>query len=188
MPATRTLMAIAALLIACACKKSAPEPRQSQPASISPSTPRPVLHLPPGTPGKWVESKRYKLRVLDVAPCDEPGTASSPSTFRLGVTVEIQASPDEDVSPVFASPRGAVLEKDGKIFQAAVDPTPTPACQALFEPKRLSPGESTRGVLVFEAPNADYLRSAVLQFMPPRWGREYRADVTLPNCFGRGCG
>ena len=188
MPAKHELLIIAVLFTALACKKSAPEPKQTQPAPVPSSTPPPVLHLPPAAPGKWVESKHYRLRVLDVVPCDEPGTASASSTFRLGVSVEIEALPGKDVSPVFASPKGALLEKDGKIFQAAVHPTPTPTCQALFEPKRLAPGESTRGVLVFEAPDAQYLHSAVLQFKPPRWGREYRADVALPDCFGKSCG
>src|SRR5262245_16561653 len=141
MRARRELLAVAVLVAASACKNSAPETKQSQPASVSPSTPLPILHVPPGAPGKWVESKRYKLRVLDAAPCDEPET---PGRFRLGVTVEIEATSSEDATPIFASPRGAVLEKNGSIFEAVQDPTPSPACQAFLEPKRLLRGESTR--------------------------------------------
>jgi hypothetical protein len=199
MSALPGILLLTALVTTLGCKRSPPEPSHSRPATVASSAPPPVLHLPPGSPGEWVESKRYRLRVLDVWPCDEPRSESgttpvnelrtvrSSGTFRLGVTIEIEAKPNQD-SPVFASPRAVVLERYGKIFQTVSDPEPTPACRTLLEPKRLAPGQSTRGVLVFEAPNADYLRSAVLQFKPPRWGREYRTDVALPDCFGKGCG
>ncbi len=185
-PARRglSLLLLLALLLLSECRRDPPPPEESAlpPASLA-STTAPVLHSPPGAVGEWVESKRYRLRVVDVRLCEDtpervvPG-AVIPGRVRVGVSVEIES---KDSEAVFVSPQAAALEKDGKLFQALTHPAPTPACAAPLGPRRLARAESTRGVLVFEAPDAAYLRSSVLRFKPPRWGRELRVDVQLPD-------
>jgi hypothetical protein len=191
----RVITLLAALLLLSECRKELPEPEGSGvepvPTASSSETSAPALHLPPAALGEWVGSKRYRLRVVGVSPCDEGSAANGvlPSTdarreaggFRLGVEVEVEANEANTVSPVFVSAKAATLAKDGKLFQALLEPTATPACAALLDPKRLAPGESIRGILVFEAPDVTYLRSAVLQFRPARWGGELRVEVRLPE-------
>jgi hypothetical protein len=121
--------------------------------------------------------------MLDVRPCGEETTEAA--AYRLAVRVEIEAKPGADVAPVFASPAGATLVKDGKIFRPAREATP--GCGALLQPKNLAPGERTRGILVFSVPHVAYARSAVLRFKPPRWGFESTVSVKLPDCFGAEC-
>jgi hypothetical protein len=196
------LFAALLVLLLAKCRKELSEPDENglepAPTASSTETAAPAPHVPPAAVGEWVGSKHYRLRVVSVSPCAETSalrggqpSAQAPrdaaGRFRLGVEVEIEANAGNSLSPVFASAKAATLAKDGKIFQALLDPTATPACAALLEPKRLRPGESTRGTLVFEAPDVAYLRSAVLRFRPPRWGGELSVDVQLPDCFGSGC-
>ena len=192
---------LAALVLLAQCRRELPEPDHSGPEALptaSFSAPAAPLHRLPSPVGEWVESKRYRLRAVSVSPCDESGVSTSAlvssraprdaaGQFRLGVAVEIEADAGNTLSPVFVSPKAATLEKDGKLFPGSAQPTPSPACPAPLEPRRLRPGESTRGTLIFEAPDITYLRSAVLRFRPPRWGGELRVDVQLPDCFGNGC-
>ena len=161
-------------------EKSAPNP---EPRATQASAAASALEPPPGPPGEWLDSLRYRLRVMDVRPCD----AEPSGGFRLGVRVEVAATDQAGVSPVVASPKAATLEKDGKVFSAQLNPRLTPACEHPLKLERLAPGHSARGVLVFEAPNESYLRSAVFRFQPPRWGGEAPILVTLPDCFGESC-
>jgi hypothetical protein len=93
------------------CRSKVPEPAASQTKVAG--VPKPLLvALPPGKPNDWIESKRYRFRVLDTRPCS--GNSTGP--YRLGVAVEIEAKPGSDVAQVFASPKGAELEKNGNVF------------------------------------------------------------------------
>ena len=180
---------VAGALMLLACQKQVPEQvGEVKPAVSAPATAKPSASAeppkPPSQPGEWIESLRYKLRVLDVSPCEEP-TPGVP--FRLGVTVEVQATQEAKVSPVVASPAAATLEQGGKIFRASMKPLPSETCKALLVHQLLKPGESTQGVLVFEAPNDAYFRSSILAFQPPRWGGELRVEVKMPDCFGKSC-
>jgi hypothetical protein len=152
----------------------------------------------PSTPGEWATAIRYRLRVLSMVPCDTPADTSdaegsndkaapTPGKFRLGVSIEVEASEEATVSPVLASPKAATLEKDGKVFHALTKAKETGACQDLLKIRRLRPGDTTKGTLVFEAPNESYFLSSVLAFQPPRWGGETRLEVKMPNCFGADC-
>lgn len=189
-----------------ACRNSVGEPENlaaKAPAAATSAGKKPLLELPPGRAGEWVEAKRFRIRVLDVFPCDEreggasvtvadrvepdtrPPSATTPGKpghYRLGVAVEIDSH-----DTVFATPKGAVLEKNGKVFGGIVDPRPSPACRALLEPRSLHAGERASGIVVFEAPSPEYLTGATLKFRPPRWGRESRVSVVLPSCFGKVC-
>ena len=207
------LLVLSCLLPQCR-DKVAEKPSEPPPAAKASASAERLTKLPPGEPGEWIESQRYRLRVLGVWPCDEPlpddpdsgaprtsdagagadasaVAASSPEgksgKFRLGVTVEIEATEKINVTAIVASPKAATLEKDGKVFRALMKPSPTPACQNLLGLERLAPEQSTQGVLVFEAPNESYLRSSVFAFKPPRWGGEFAAEVEMPDCFGLDC-
>lgn len=206
----RAAAVLSTLVLLPQCQDKVAEKKASEaPALVAPPTPKSAATPkkdPPGHPGKWVDAVRFRLRVLDVWPCDVPrdATATAPSTgapassaespalaksgkFRLGVMIEVEATDEAKLGPVIASPKAATLEKEGKVFYAIPKPTPTPACQELLGFQELRAGESTRGVLMFEAPNEDYLRSAVLAFKPPRWGGEAQLEVRLPDCFGPQC-
>jgi len=175
---------VVVLALACAlsaCRDKVPEPPASATQAVSAKKPL-LLALPPGKPNDWIESNRYRFRVLEARPCSE---GSSGGRYRLGVAVEIEAKPGSDVANVFASPKGAELEKNGYIFRPMEEPTP--GCETLLEPSSLAPGQSVRGILAFDAPDIEYVRSAVLRFKPPRWGFESRVSVQLPDCFGSGC-
>lgn len=184
-------------------------------SSEPPVAPKPV--------GEWIETLRYRVRVLEIVPCDpKPGSAaatgsstaasaalaapSAPASappadelvtvpdsprsrfFRLGVNIEVEATEHATLSGVMASARGGTLEKEGKVFQASVDPRATGNCKELIEAKKLAPGESTKGMLVFEAPDEAYFRGSLFAFRPPRWGGDVRAEALLPDCFDEGCG
>jgi hypothetical protein len=170
-------------MLACAlsaCRDKVPEPPASTTQVASAKKPL-LVALPPGKPNDWIESNRYRFRVLEARPCNE----GSNGRYRLGVAVEIEAKPGSDVAKVFASPKGAELEKNGNVFRPRAEPTP--GCEPLLEPTSLAPGQSVRGMLVFDAPEISYVRSAVLRFKPPRWGFESRVSVQLPDCFGSNC-
>jgi len=177
---------IALLVFACllpSCRDKVAE-RGTGGVPITSAAKPPLLELPPEPANAWIESKRFRLRVLDARPCSETGEEPG-GRYRLGVAVEIEATAGADVSPVFASPSGVELEKNGRIFRPLREPAP--GCEALLEPTRLAPGQSTRGIVVFDAPEVSYLRSAVLRFKPPRWGKESQVSVQLPDCFGNDC-
>jgi hypothetical protein len=170
-------IALACALWSCRSKVLEPDARETKVAAAA----KPLLvALPPGKPNDWIDSKRYRFRVLGTRPCSE----NSNGRYRLGVAVEIEAKPGSDVAQVFASPKGAELEKNGNVFRPIAEPTA--GCEPLLEPTSLAPGQSARGLLVFEAPEISYVRSAVLRFKPPRWGFESRVSVQLPDCF-HGC-
>lgn len=203
--ATARLGAVVVLLSACrATPDESQAPPRPAPLAPTPAAAKLPLELPPGRAGDWVEAKRYRLRVLDALPCDEPPaegttvpvddtvepdmrppsatTPGKPGHFRLGVALEVEAN-----DTVFTTPRAASLEKNGKVFPGIVDPRPSAACRALLAPRTLRSAERASGIVVFEAPNAEYLKGATLKFHPPRWGRESRVSVVLPSCFGKDC-
>jgi hypothetical protein len=197
---------LAALLLLSACRNSVGESTGSasrESDSAASTARKPLLELPPGAAGDWVETRHYRLRVLDAFPCDEeqpasPGmpsdsveldakplsatTPGKPGYYRLGVAIEIEAN-----DTVFATPKAVALEKNGQVFFATMAPRPTAACGALLTPRSLHSSERTSGIVVFEAPDAEYLTRATLTFRPPRWGHEAKARVVLSDCFGKHC-
>ncbi|HEY3495304.1 MAG TPA: hypothetical protein VGK73_11485 [Polyangiaceae bacterium] len=180
MRAERVRLILFALLFGCRSVATEPE---SSPAPPPPplASARVLTELPAGQPGDWMESRHYRLRVLDVIPCNEPASDPARAPYRLGVAIEIQATDDVPGNYVFASPRAAELEKNGAIFSALLEPTPTSTCPTPLRPRTLGPGQAATGILVFEAPNPGYLRGATLRFKPPRWGHEARLAVLLPE-------
>lgn len=203
--ATARLTVVLVLLAACRATPDEPQaPARSAPLASTTADAKLLLELPPGRAGAWVEAKRYRLRVLDALPCDEPPaegatvpvddsvepdtrppsatTPGKPGHYRLGVALELEAN-----DTVFVTPRAASLEMNGKVFAGIVDPRPSAACRALLAPRTLRSAERASGIVVFEAPNPEYLKGATLRFRPPRWGKESRVSVVLPSCFGRGC-
>ena len=199
---------VAALLLLPACRDRVGEPESKASPAAAPAASaarKLLLELPPGRAGEWVDARHYRLRVLDAFPCDEEqagpaptvarGDATEPDTrlpsattpgkpghYRLGVAVEVEAN-----DAVFVTPKAVELEKNGKVFFATVDPRPSATCQALLAPTSLHSAARASGIVVFEAPDAEYLTGATLRFRPPRWGYESRARVVLPSCFGKDC-
>jgi hypothetical protein len=194
-------------LLLSACRSRVGEPENAAAPALAPAVSaqgKLLLELPPGRAGEWVDARRFRIRVLDAFPCDarqpddqsvtvtdrveqdtRPASATTPAKpghYRLGVAIELEAN-----DTVFATPKGAVLEKNGKVFGGIVDPRPSPACRVLLEPRTLRSGERASGIVVFEAPSPDYLTGATLKFRPPRWGQESRVGVVLPSCFGKEC-
>jgi hypothetical protein len=197
---------MAALLLLASCRNRVGEPTGKAVPANAPavSTEKPLLlELPPGRAGDWVDARHFRLRVLDAFPCDDsehtprvvldekaepdtrPPSATTPGKpghYRLGVALEVEAN-----DTVFATPKAFTLEKDGKVFFATMDPRPSAACQALLRPHGLRSTERASGIVVFEAPDPEYLVGATLEFQPPRWGRESKVGVLLPACFGKDC-
>jgi hypothetical protein len=203
----RSWLCLGVLLALSACRNRVGEPGDSVAPTNAPavSAPKKLLReLPPGRAGDWVNTRHYRLRVLDVFPCDgdaapaprlvvdehaEPDTRppsattpGKPGHYRLGVALEVEAN-----DTVFATPKGFALVKNGKVFFATMDPRPSAACQALLKPRSLRSTERASGIVVFEAPEPEYLTGATLEFRPPRWGYESKAGVVLPSCFGEDC-
>lgn len=203
--ASTTTLALALLLTLSACQKKVPETNSTRPApsavkpTIAPArpAPTPAIEKPrPGPLAEWVQARNYRLRVVDATPCDDPsedaartqeGPSGTSNGFRLGVTIEVEATEYSSTTAVVVSPAAATVEKGGKVFRALRKPDPTPACDDLLGLEKLAPREVTRGQLVFSAPNESYLRSALFAFKPPRWGGEKRLEVQLPDCFGKDC-
>lgn len=187
-PSPGALLAVVSLLLA-ACQDSVPEladhPAQASSAAGAAHRTAHKSNRQRPLKGEWVESLHYRVRMVDVVPCDAPGPNDDPREgFRLGVTIEVEASEDARTSPVVVSPAAAKIEKHGKAFPASRHPTPSPNCENLLELERLSPGDATEGVFVFEAPNESYFRAGLFSFQPPRWGGEAKTQLRLPRCFG----
>ncbi len=203
----RKRLGVAVLLALSACQNRVGEPEgNATPITAPTASVRKTgfREPPPGRAGEWVDARHYRLRVLDAFPCDEERTGAAPAVtenraepdtrppsattpgkpgqYRLGVAIELEANDD-----VFATPKAAVLEKNGKVFSAIMDPRPSAACEALLGPRSLHSSDKVSGILVFEAPDPDYLTGATLEFRPPRWGYESRIGVVLPSCFGKDC-
>jgi hypothetical protein len=202
----RSRLGLAALLLLSACRNRIGEPTSGAAPANAPaaSAQKPLLlELPPGRAGDWVDARHYRLRVLDAFPCDdaehtprvaldakvEPDTRlpsattpGKPGYYRLGVALEVEAN-----DTVFATPKAFTLAKNGMVFFATMDPRPSAACQALLTPRGLRSTERASGIVVFEAPDPEYLTGAKLEFEPPRWGRESKVGVLLPTCFGKDC-
>jgi hypothetical protein len=196
-----------ALALLLGCEREAREPAPV--GASAPDVPAVVaegkrFELPAGRVGEWLEARRYRFRVLGAAPCDELSRAAAPEAahgytadeaaplsattpakpghYRVGVTVEIEAS-----DTVFATPRAFYIEKNGKVFFGTMAPRPSLACERLLQPDTLRAGERTSGIVVFEAPEPGYLTRGTLRFRPPRWGFESKTGAVLPSCFGSDC-
>jgi hypothetical protein len=136
--------------------------------------------------GEWLESPIYRLRLIGATPCGklEDATAAAGADrrkkFRLGVSVEVQAGPNE----LWVTPKAATLEKKGAVIQAELKPQPSGGCEATLGPQRVAPGQTAIGAFVFELPDESYARSATFAFQPPRWGGAPRFRVQMPDCFG----
>ena len=178
---------VSALLLA-QCRDKVPEKPVSEPAPAESPAPAETFDAspppPPSDAGAWAESQHFRLRVLDVAPCDPPDQRER---FRLGVTVEIAATEKATLIPVIVSPQGATLVKNGTLFQASINPRSTPSCEGPLAHQPLHPGKSAHGVFIFEAPSASYLEGALFTYKPPRWGGDLPLEVRLPDCFEGDC-
>jgi hypothetical protein len=203
----RAWLGLTVMLLLSGCRRGVAEVTGNAPLdgeTKASAVPKPVLEPPPTAAGDWVEARHYRFRVLEAFPCDEQHTAAAPDNvsdttlldtkplsattpgkpgqYRLGVAIEVEAN-----DTVFVTPRAVELEKNGKVFFATMEPRPTAACRALLTPQGLHSSERASGIVVFEAPDADYLTSATLTFRPPRWGHESKARVVLADCFGKDC-
>jgi hypothetical protein len=203
----RTRFGVAALLLLSACRNRVEEPKGKPASALAPAASaekKLLLELPPGRAGEWVDARHFRVRVLDAFPCDEdsmgrpsaaldaagepdprPPSATTPPRpghYRLGVAIEVEAN-----DAVFATPKAVEIEKNGKVFFAVMDARPSPTCRALLTPRSLHSAERASGIVVFEAPDPEYLTGGTLRFRPPRWGYESKAGIVLPTCFGKDC-
>lgn len=142
----------------------------------------PVAHKeappPRGVAGEWIDAKMYRIRVGRVLRCDDSSATRAGRSVRLGVEVEIAARADN----VFVASRDVALAREGVLVDGLHATEAPKACQPLFQPTTLREGKSTSGVVLFDAPDVEFARTAVLTFRPTRWGGAPLTEVKLPAC------
>jgi hypothetical protein len=160
-----------------AAAASGAKPRPKPAASIAPVA---LKEEPPprGVAGEWIDAKMYRIRVGRVIRCDDPSAKRAGSSIRLGVELEIAARADN----VFVASRDVGLAREGVLVDSVHATEAPKACQPLFQPTTLREGKSTSGVVLFDAPDVEFARTAVLTFRPTRWGGAPLTEVKLPAC------
>lgn len=133
---------------------------------------------PRGVTGEWIDAGMYRVRVGRVLRCDDASAKQPGSGVRLGVEVEIAARTNN----VFVASRDVALAHGGVIVDSLNVTTAPRACQPLFQPTTLQEGQRTSGVVLFDAPDLDFARTAVLTYRPTRWGGAPLTEVRLPAC------
>ena len=162
--------------------KTATATREAKPGPLPAESIAPVAlkeEPPPrGVAGEWIDAKMYRIRVGRVLRCDDPSAKRAGSSIRLGVELEIAARADN----VFVASRDVGLAREGVLVDSVHATEAPKACQPLFQPTTLQEGKSTSGVVLFDTPDVEFARTAVLTFRPTRWGGAPLTEVKLPAC------
>jgi hypothetical protein len=143
--------------------------------SISPAALRETAAS--GQMGEWIDAKLYRFRVGRVARCEDERSEKD-TVVRLGVAVEVSARADN----VLAAPRDVTLSRSGVIVNSLIATSAPKACQPLMQPTTLQEGQSASGFVLFDAPDLEFARAAVIGYRPARWGGAPLAEVKLPAC------
>ena len=159
-----------------AVEARAPERAPAPATSLSPVV---LKETPPphGKTGEWIDAKLYRLRVGRVLRCAE-GPEQPGAPLRLGVEIEITARADN----VFVASRDVALARDGVIASSQHVTRAPKNCQPLLAPTTLQEGKSVSGVVVFDVPDLEFARTALLTYQPTRWGGAPLAEVKLSAC------
>ena len=157
-----------------------PRPSKAPPTPATSISPAALKEEPPprGLAGEWIDAKLYRIRVGRVFRCDEAPAKAATGSVRLGIEVEIAARSNN----VFVAPRDVALANEGVIVNSVRATTAPKTCQPLFQPTMLQEGKSASGVVLFDAPDIAFARTASVTYQPARWGGAPLAQVKLPAC------
>jgi hypothetical protein len=133
------------------------------------------------SPGEWIESSLYRLRLEQLQRCALPDPQQGRRSTWLGVLVRVEAKS----AMLFVSGRDFALQKDGIILEATyLDAPALSGCSRLLPQKQLRQHQAAHGVVLFELlPSFQAGRSdPVLVYHPTRWGGAGAVEVKLPRC------
>jgi len=188
-PGARSCIAVVCLLGG-ACQRE-PERAPPSPPASAPVATRPEAGATPDaaaavgeaaadepTSGEWQENPTYKFRLDGFKRC---GGADGGQPSWLGFSVEVATK----VGPLFVSPRDVSLARGGVVLEPSyLDQKPLPNCSPLLPQRQLRPGQSVRGVVLFEIPPSFKAASGPIElgYRPTRWGGAPHVEVKIPSC------
>lgn len=128
--------------------------------------------------GTFVETSAYKFKVHHVVRCADPAaTDNVPEDRRVRVAAKVEIFSKYD--DFFVAGKDVELDKDGVIIDSERNVKPSAECTPLLEKKRIKHDETLTGYVVFQVPNEEFVRGAVIAFEPTRWGSAPRAEIPI---------